>query len=188
MQEKESKCPVKSELLLLCEFAGDKLCGKCIPCQLGTMQAIGILKEITAGSGKAEDLDLLSLISVRMEGSSMCKLGKKAARELHESLREFQREYEEHTREKRCQNMECDGLITYRINPQLCNMCGDCKKICDFDAIIGEPPLSYYILENVPYRIRSKRCANCGKCLDVCPQKAIEVCQKGQEGIKALTY
>jgi ferredoxin len=180
MQRKESKCSLKAALLFLEEFAGDELCGKCLPCRLGVMQAIGLLKRITDGAGEMRDLDLLSLISVRMESSSMCKRGREVARKLHESLSKKRLEYEEHVQKKQCQAMECDGLITYRVNPERCNMCGACKKICEFDAIVGEP-LIPYLTDNMPYRIREKRCKNCGRCLDVCPERAIEVCQREEQ-------
>lgn len=181
MQKKEVRCSVRTALLFLEEFAGDKLCGKCSPCRLGTMQAIEILKRMSEGVGETGDLDLLLFISLRMEESSMCKHGRKVARELYESLKEFRLEYERHVQEKQCPALECDRLITYRIIPQVCNMCGACKKICEFDAITGEPLIPYFT-DNIPYRIREKRCRNCGRCLDVCPEGAIEVCQReGQQ-------
>jgi ferredoxin len=185
MQKKEPECSLKVALLFLEEFAGDELCGKCIPCRLGVMQAIELLKRITDGAGERGDLDLLSLISVRMESSSMCKRGREVSHRLQESLLEKRSEYEEHVQEKKCQALECSGLIAYRVNPERCNMCGACKKICEFDAIIGEPFIPY-LTDNMPYRIRQKRCVNCGRCLDVCPERAIEVCQReGQQGLMA---
>jgi ferredoxin len=144
------------------------------------MQAIEFFKKITAGTGEAGDLDLLFVISVRMEESSMCKRGREVARKLHESLEMFRQEYEEHIQEKRCQDMECDGLITYRVIPEKCNMCGVCKRICEFDAVVGDEYIPYFT-DNMPYEIREKRCKNCGRCLDVCPKQAIEVCQRREK-------
>jgi Fe-S-cluster-containing hydrogenase component 2 len=185
MQKKEPGCSLKAALLFLEEFAGDELCGKCPPCRLGVMQAIELLKRMAEGAGERGDLDLLSLISVRMETSSMCKRGREVARRLHESLSKKRSEYEEHVQEKKCQALECDGLVTYRVIPERCNMCDACKKICEFDAIIGEP-LIPYLTNNMPYQIRERRCKNCGRCLDVCPEGAIEVCQReGQQRLIA---
>ena len=81
-----SKCSVKSSLQFLEQFAENKLCGKCVPCRVGTMQAINIHKMIIEGLGKKEYLNLLLFISDRMEKSSMCKLGKDTGSKLGEFI------------------------------------------------------------------------------------------------------
>ncbi|MFC1617015.1 DUF362 domain-containing protein [Candidatus Margulisiibacteriota bacterium] len=50
------------------------------------------------------------------------------------------------------------------VNESLCNGCGICVKICDWNA---------YKIENNISKIDKSLCVGCGKCLNICPQNAI---------------
>lgn len=179
MQEEESKpkCNVLLMLRHLEKFSDEKMCGKCYPCRIGTEDAIRILRRMVGGAGEEGDVDKLKAIASVMKAASFCKLGRDAGGALADSISEHRIEYEQHISEKLCVQRECDGLITYRIVPYRCTMCGACKKVCEFDAIIGEEFLPYST-ENLPYRIIPRRCRNCGICVSACPENAIEVVQR----------
>jgi MinD superfamily P-loop ATPase len=50
------------------------------------------------------------------------------------------------------------------IDPDLCDGCGQCQRLCAFNAIDGE---------NGPYRVDAVRCEGCRVCVAFCPQQAI---------------
>lgn len=52
-----------------------------------------------------------------------------------------------------------------RINPEVCQGCGNCQKQCGGNAIF---------IENGKARIDRKKCLGCGLCISVCPYGAVE--------------
>ncbi len=52
-----------------------------------------------------------------------------------------------------------------RVNMETCNMCGLCKRMCEWDAIEINETVS----------INPNKCVGCGKCIVKCPQLALEV-------------
>jgi NADH-quinone oxidoreductase subunit F len=77
-------------------------CGKCVFCREGTLQISQILNDVVRGEGEVGDPDLLVELAEAMKVSSLCNLGKGAARALLSSIELFRHEYDVHTREKRC--------------------------------------------------------------------------------------
>jgi len=178
MQEESGpKCNVLSMLRHFEKFAEEKMCGKCYPCRIGTEDAIRILKRMVNGSGEEGDVERLEAIASAMKATSFCKLGRDAGGALADSVAEHRTEYEQHISERLCPQKECNGLVTYRIIPYKCTLCGACKKVCEFDAIVGEEFIPHST-ENLPYRILPKKCKNCGVCVGVCPEGAIEIVQR----------
>ncbi len=53
----------------------------------------------------------------------------------------------------------------YAIISLKCNGCGECKKVCQFDAIQGE--------KNKRHIVNRERCIGCGMCFEVCEIQAI---------------
>lgn len=53
----------------------------------------------------------------------------------------------------------------YAIISLQCDGCGECIKVCQFDAIDGEPSNRHTIIKD--------RCIGCGRCFEVCPVKVI---------------
>jgi len=171
-REAEAKhCPVQKAMYYIEEFLADPMCGKCFPCSFGTYETKIRLKEILSGRGTEADIFSLKRIASEMIEASRCKKGKDTAKFILEWIDTGA--FHEHI-EGVCREKECLSFIEYKIVPEKCVMCGDCKVVCKYDAIIGEkrkPYLSGYL----PFEIRHKRCTKCGECIKVCPTGAIEI-------------
>ncbi|MBN1755655.1 4Fe-4S binding protein [bacterium] len=148
------------------DFLKDESCGKCIPCQEGLIQISAILKRITEGKGKEEDLDTLQDISWLMQNACLCELGKSAPNPLITALRYFAPEFDAHIRDQRCPAGVCKALITFRINPEKCTGCTICAIKCPENAISGE--------KGQPHVIDPQKCTRCKICYSVCKFGAVE--------------
>jgi len=149
------------------EFLEDESCGKCFPCRKGTQRMREILTWISQGKGSEEDLRLLEDLAWMVRETSLCGLGQTAPNPVLTTLRYFREEYLAHVREKRCPARVCKELITYRIDPTLCDGCGACVRVCTSEAILGE--------KKHAHEIQNAKCLRCGACLEVCQPKAIVV-------------
>ncbi len=162
-------CPVQKALFYVTEFLSGPMCGKCFPCSLGSFEARVRLEKIIEGSGSEEDLAAIRRIASGMAEASMCKKGKDTARFILEWMETGV--FLEHVH-GRCPDEQCPAFIEYRIIPGVCTICGECKEVCKYNAILGEKrkPFKSGCL---PFEIRQKRCAKCGECIKVCPSGAI---------------
>lgn len=155
-------------------FLKKESCGKCIPCREGLLRVYEILDNI---SKKAQDdrkhttlqrfkgvLYLETLAEVMLE-TSMCGLGKGAARQVKSSLKWFRDEYEEHIFERQCEAGVCTELRIFHIDVDQCTGCTLCAKKCPTGAIIGNPKSPHFIVED--------RCIGCGICYDTCKFSAV---------------
>jgi ferredoxin len=170
-EAEEKRCPVQKAMYYIEQFLAGPMCGKCFPCSFGTYEVKIRLKEILSGRGTEADIFALKRIAHEMIVASRCKKGKDTAKFILEWMDTGA--FHEHT-EGVCREKECLDFIEYRIVPEKCIMCGECKVVCKYDAIIGEnrkPYLSGYL----PFEIRLKRCTKCGECIKVCPTGAIEI-------------
>jgi len=170
-EAEERHCPVQSALYYLEKFLSDPMCGKCFPCSFGTYEMRIRLQDIISGKGTEDGIPVLRRISNAIIESSRCKKGKDTAKFILQWIGTDG--FMEHI-EGRCPDKECLAYIEYRIAPDKCTMCGECKVVCKDNAIIGEkkkPYLSGYL----PFEIRQKRCTKCGECVKVCPTNAIEI-------------
>ena len=170
-EAEEKRCTVQKTMYYIEKFLSDPMCGKCFPCSFGTYEAKIRLKEILSSKGTEADISALRRIAHEMIEASRCKKGKDTARFILEWMDTDA--FHEHI-EGACPEKECLAFIKYRIIPKKCVMCGECKVVCKFDAIVGEkkkPYLSGYL----PFEIRQKRCTKCGECIKVCPTEAIEI-------------
>ncbi|MGB9790419.1 MAG: NADH-quinone oxidoreductase subunit NuoF [Thermotoga caldifontis] len=70
----EDVCPVDVALNTM-EFFEHESCGKCTPCREGTRLAVEILRRMSKGQGKKEDLDTLRQIAIVTQEASLCGLG-----------------------------------------------------------------------------------------------------------------
>jgi NADH-quinone oxidoreductase subunit F len=158
----EDTCMVDTARYFI-EFLTDESCGKCVPCREGLRQMDRILRDITEGRGKEEDLETLKILSETAREASLCALGKSAPNPFLSTLKYFKDEYIAHILEKRCPALFCKELIAYYIDPDKCQGCMTCVKKCPARAIEGE--------KNRISVIDQEKCTKCGTCLDVCPSR-----------------
>jgi len=149
------------------EFLEEESCGKCFPCREGTQRLREILTRISQGLGHEEDLQLLEDLGWMVRETSLCGLGQTAPNPVLTTLRYFRDEYLSHIREKRCPAKVCKELITYHIEPALCDGCGACVRVCTSEAILGE--------RKKLHSIDNAKCIKCGACMEVCVPKAVVV-------------
>jgi len=154
------------------DFTQNESCGKCTFCRIGTLRMFEILKRITEGNGKEEDIELLGELAENVKRASLCGLGQTAPNPVLTTIRYFRDEYEAHIVEKRCPAKKCRALIVYDIIPEKCPGCGLCTKYCPVGAISGE--------RKKPHVIDKEKCIHCGLCMSVCRLDAISI--KSGEG------
>lgn len=147
-------------------FCVDESCGKCAPCRIGGTQLLEILKDISEGRGKDEDIGKLEKIAVAMQRASLCGLGQTAANPVLSTLKYFRQEYDWHIRDKKCPSGKCKELFQYNIIQEKCIRCSMCQRNCPVDAISGDREQGYWIDQ--------EKCIRCGKCFEVCKFSAIK--------------
>jgi len=148
-------------------FTQDESCGHCTFCRIGTARMLDILDRLCAGEGKRGDLDALDSLGQHVLDGSLCGLGGSAPNPVLTTLRYFREEYQAHL-EGRCPAAVCRDLISYRIDPSMCDGCTLCMDQCTMLAIT---PLNMAI----PLNIDSEMCTRCGGCLQVCRFDAVMV-------------
>jgi len=167
----ETTCMIDVAKFFL-DFTQNESCGKCTFCRIGTLRMFEILKRITEGNGREEDVELLEELAENVKGASLCGLGQTAPNPVLTTIRYFRDEYEAHIVEKRCPAKKCRALIVYDIIPEKCPGCGLCTKYCPVGAISGE--------RKKPHVIDKEKCIHCGLCMSVCRLDAISI-QSGEK-------
>jgi NADH-quinone oxidoreductase subunit F len=162
----ENTCMVDVAIYFL-NFLRDESCGKCLSCREGTQRMWEIVKDISEGKGKEEDIQLLEELAQTTKDASLCGLGQTAANPVLSTLRYFRDEYMAHVRDKTCPAGVCKELITYLIIPDKCTGCLACIKPCPQEAISGE-------LKKV-HVLDQEKCIKCGACFEVCQFDAIKI-------------
>lgn len=76
------------------QFYYHESCGQCTPCREGTGWLLRILKRINNGEGRIEDLNLLTDVSLNIEGNTICALGDAAAWPVKWTVKKFRSEFE----------------------------------------------------------------------------------------------
>jgi NADP-reducing hydrogenase subunit HndC len=149
------------------DFLIDESCGKCIPCRLGLKRMRELIEEFSCGRGSLEDLEELQSLSEAVKDGSLCALGSTAPNPVLTTLRYFRDEYEAHILHQKCPAAVCKELITYTINPELCNGCTACVQGCPQGAITGT--------KKKPHILNASVCIKCGVCFEVCKFGAVMV-------------
>ena len=159
----EDSCMVNIAQFFM-NFICEESCGKCTPCREGTTRMNEILKRITMGNGRMSDIDELKSLATMIQTSSLCGLGKTAPNPVLSTLQNFEEEYVEHIRDKRCHCGTCKALSQYVITDK-CIGCTRCARNCPVEAITGTPRHKHVI--------DTTRCIKCGTCKENCPVGAI---------------
>ena len=159
----EDSCMVNIAQFFM-NFICEESCGKCTPCREGTTRMNEILTRITQGKGRMSDIDELRDLAEMIQVSSLCGLGKTAPNPVLSTLQNFEEEYIEHIRDKRCHCGTCKALSQYVITDK-CIGCTKCARNCPVEAITGTPRHKHVI--------DTTRCIKCGTCKENCPVGAI---------------
>jgi NADH:ubiquinone oxidoreductase subunit F (NADH-binding)/(2Fe-2S) ferredoxin/NAD-dependent dihydropyrimidine dehydrogenase PreA subunit len=144
-------------------FTQAESCGKCVPCRVGTLQMLEILRRICGGGGKPEDIPTLQKIAGQVKAGSLCALGQTAPNPVLTTMRYFMDEYQEHIVKKKCRALVCPDLLSYYVLPEKCAGCGICARECPAHAIDGGKRLIHVVDQ--------KKCVKCGTCFNVCPER-----------------
>jgi len=110
----ETTCMIEA-LHSAVRFFADESCGQCSPCREGTGWVHRIMRRITEGQGRLQDLDDLLAIAGDMEGKTICVFADAAAWPIQSYIAKFRDEFETyiHTGRK-ARRME--AVATYRIS------------------------------------------------------------------------
>jgi NADH-quinone oxidoreductase subunit F/NADP-reducing hydrogenase subunit HndC len=152
------------------DFCVDESCGKCSPCRIGTTQLLNILEKITKGNGEEDDLNKLETIGKAMAKASLCALGQTAPNPILSTVKNFQDEYLEHIRNKKCRSGKCKHLVRFEINLEKCIGCGACARKCPANCIAQVQGSDK---KRPPYQIDQAACLKCGECFKTCKFGAI---------------
>jgi len=158
-------------------FIQNESCGKCVPCREGTKRMLETIERIPVSyKSNGKNLEQLQrfkgIIHLQrladvIRDTSLCGLGQSAPNPVISGLTYFREEYEEHLFLRKCESKVCKELLTYQIDPEICNGCGVCLRKCPVEAIVGEKKQAHHIIEI--------KCTKCGMCFESCKFKAISV-------------
>jgi NADH:ubiquinone oxidoreductase subunit F (NADH-binding) len=158
----DSNCIV--DLVIYFEwFAEDESCGRCTTCHGGTQRLVEILRRISAGQGRQQDIDIMDLLAKTMVASN-CVHGQAAPTAIMSTLRFFQDELREHIEANRCAAKVCRGLVRYEIARQA----GDLAAAADIC------PTAAIVRDNGSYHLDQGLCIKCDACRELAPE-AVEV-------------
>ena len=160
----EKDCMIQDTLARLHE-SREVSCGKCVFCREGLIQLEYMEKEITAGRGKLDYLNITEEIGTAMEQSSLCSIGQEAAKLALDGISKYKDEYENHIKKNHCPAGQCSSFVHLYIDPFTCTGCGACMDVCPKDCIEGKPGYIHMIDEF--------DCIKCGKCAEVCEDEAV---------------
>ena len=160
----ETTCIVDMARFFL-TFTQSELCGKCVPCRIGTRHMVNLLEKITQGKGTEEDLVKLENLANTVKMGSLCGLGQTAPNPVLTALRYFRSEFVAHVVDKRCPAVSCRALTTFRIIPDHCTGCLQCVKVCPTKAITGP--------RSQAQNLDQSKCIKCRSCYEVCRFDAI---------------
>ena len=160
----EDSCMVNIAQFFM-NFICEESCGKCTPCREGTTRMNEILTRITQGNGRMSDIDELKSLGKMIQTSSLCGLGKTAPNPVLSTLQNFEEEYIEHIRDKRCHCGTCKSLAQFVITDK-CIGCTKCARNCPVNAITGTVRHQHVI--------DTTKCIKCGTCKANCPVGAIK--------------
>lgn len=159
------QCVVKAVRRSVNTFLARSRSQACASCGENFRQVAAILKRISSGQGRASDLGELEEIGRAITSTCQCSVGKLAAGPLLNSLRGFQKEYQEHV-DGHCYALACKKLLRFEVVQAKCQ--GErCCLPCPDNAIQGSFGKPAWIVEDL--------CSKCGKCVLDCPYDAIRV-------------
>ena len=97
----ETTCMLEA-LQSAAKFFAHESCGQCSPCREGTGWVYRIIRRISEGGGRPQDLNDLLAIARDMEGKTICVFADAAAWPVQSYITKFRAEFEEHIRTGKC--------------------------------------------------------------------------------------
>jgi NADH-quinone oxidoreductase subunit F len=97
----ETTCMLEA-LQSAARFFAHESCGQCSPCREGTGWIYRIMRRISEGAGRLQDLDDLLAIARDMEGKTICVFADAAAWPVQSYITKFRAEFEAHIRTGTC--------------------------------------------------------------------------------------
>ncbi len=88
-------------------FFAEESCGQCSPCREGTGWIHRIIRKISEGKGRLQDLDNLLGIARDMEGITICVFADAAGWPVQSYISKFRSEFEDHIKNGRCASELC---------------------------------------------------------------------------------
>lgn len=158
----EDGCPVDWARQCV-RLARRAACGKNVMCRDGLTQLALLTEDAVCGKSQPDDLALLRELCQAIAAGG-CAAAQGAAERVLYSLEHYAGEWEQHTRRKRCGAMVCKAYYAVYCDPEKCQGCTECMKVCPAGAISGGAGLICVVDE--------KKCIRCGKCFEVCPHEA----------------
>lgn len=146
----ETTCMVDVARFFL-TFTQRESCGKCTFCRVGTKRMLEVLTRITEGEGQDGDIELLEELALLVKNTSLCGLGQTAPNPVLTTLKYFRSEYESHIHNKKCPAHACSALLSYWITDN-CTGCTLCARACPTKAITGEKKQLHVIDQNLCIR------------------------------------
>lgn len=165
MSDTGTFCAIDSAMRVM-DDARKESCGKCVLCREGTWQAYEIMHDITEGKAENDDYELLTELLEQISSNGGCEMSVKAASLCLGLLRNYQEDWDQHIRRKRCANLICRASYTVYIAPELCIGCGKCAEACQDNAILGG--------ENLIHVVKGEQCSKCMLCVEACPKGAVK--------------
>ena len=93
-------------------FFAHESCGQCSPCREGTGWVHRIMRRITEGKGRLQDLDDLLAIAGNMEGKTICVFADAAAWPIQSYITKFRDEFETYIRARRTGLPACRETVS----------------------------------------------------------------------------
>ena len=97
----EDTCMV-NVLARVAHFYFEESCGQCTPCREGTGWLSRVIHRIEHGEGRQGDLDMLTDVSRRIMGRTICALGDAAAMPVASFIQHFRDEFQYHIDHGKC--------------------------------------------------------------------------------------
>lgn len=117
----EDSCMVDMAKYFL-EFTNDESCGKCLSCRDGSTALLEVINKIADGKGEEGDIQLLLDLCEAIKDASQCGLGQTLPNPVLTAVRNFEREFIEHIKYKRCPGLVCRNIIS-----------SSCQHTCPLD-------------------------------------------------------
>jgi len=97
----DTTCMVRASCVITFFFR-DESCGQCTQCREGTGWLHKLVTRLERGAGSTEDIEILSDVTSKMDGHTICAFADAAAWPVQGMLRHFREDFDLHVTHKKC--------------------------------------------------------------------------------------